>query len=108
MPLSVAAFSSVLTFRLARGVWISTLAFFLSLSSTLILHAASNNAATLATTSANEIFLILVLRWKLARGHPGLRHDWRCSEWSPAGGPASGFRQSWRRPGWPLASFQRR
>src|SRR5271165_5783815 len=96
MPLSVAAFSSVLTFKLARGVWISTFPFFLflSLSLTLILHAASNNAATLAITSANEIFLILVLRWKLATGHPSPRHDWRCSEWSPAGGRASEFRQT--------------
>src|ERR1039457_6233973 len=97
MPLS-AALSPVFTFRLAKGVLISTFWFFLSLSSTLIEQAASSSAM-LAITRAHEnlvatFLIILVLRWNLVPRPSFLRQGRRYSEWLQASGRSSGFRQT--------------
>src|ERR1022692_5232793 len=97
MPLS-AGLSLVFTFRLVKGVLISTFWFFLSLSSTLIEQAASSSAM-LAITSAHENFvatflIILVLRWNLVPCRSFLRPGRRCSEWLQASGRSSEFRQT--------------
>src|ERR1017187_1861164 len=97
MPFS-ATLSPVFTFRLAKGVLISTFWFFLSLSSTLIEQAASSSAM-LAITRAYEnlvamFLIILVLRWNLAPRPSFLRQGRRYSEWLQASGRASGFRQT--------------
>src|ERR1019366_6900448 len=97
MPLSATS-SPVFTFRLAKGVLISTLWFFLSLSSTLIEQAASSSAM-LAITRAHEnlvamFLIIVVLRWNLVPRLSFLRQGRRCSEWLQASGRSSGFRQT--------------
>src|ERR1035438_10488426 len=84
MPLS-AGLSLVFTFRLVKGVLISTFLFCLSLSSTLIEQAASSSAM-LAITRAHEnlvatFLIIVVLRWNLVPYPPFLRQGRRCSEW---------------------------
>src|ERR1035441_2880840 len=91
MPLS-AGLSLVFTFRLVKGVLISTFWFCLSLSSTLIEQAASSSAM-LAITSAHEnlatFLIILVLRWNLAPRPSFVHQGRRCSEWLQASGRKS-------------------
>src|ERR1035438_6619356 len=97
MPLSATS-SPVFTFRLAKGVLISTFLFCLSLSSTLIEQAASSSAM-LAITRAHEnlvatFLIIVVLRWNLVPYPPFLRQGRRCSEWLQASGRSLGFRRT--------------
>src|SRR6201995_5430411 len=69
IPLS-APFSLLSTLRLANGVWISTFSFFLSLSSTLTLHAASSTVVS-ATRRSEEALAAGIFMMDLATATSG-------------------------------------